>query len=353
MERKKPAPLMDTAVFQSAPPVLVQETAAEEDEEEDAEDQDRVPVRNTFIDFSEQRHQQVVQPISAPGKFIGRLSGQEHLFSMPATPIAPTPCSAGEAPMSRTASWFVTRVAPGAVLPGGLSPQLTAAPPQQPPRLLVQNDVSTHNPPMLSPHLPPEFDAGRMRGIPPPPLASPAAFKASTSPPAHVALVAAPPVAPAAVAPAVVPAAIPTAVATPAQAPATAPGTVTATAAPRVTSNSPTTVLASQPPGGAQFVPSPVRAPLLLPMGQPLAQGSLIEVTPVVQAQSPPRFAPPSYVLPTMSPTNAHGSVAAPPPMHTPGILTPGAAAAGQPRCFPAVAQAGGEPPAAWPSTPF
>lgn len=105
---------------------------------------------------------------------------------------------------------------------------------------------------------------------------------------------------------------------------------------------------------------------------QPLAQGSVVEVSPLSQATtSPPLYAPPSYALFMMSPPSSTKN-AAPPPAHAPAVATPANSSPAVLRCFPSaggapcqpsLVQAGSEAAAAgesggdklpiWPETPF
>mmetsp|Transcript_92139 Transcript_92139/g.298014 ORF Transcript_92139/g.298014 Transcript_92139/m.298014 type:complete len:228 (-) Transcript_92139:83-766(-) len=217
-------------------------------------------------------------------------------------------------------------------------------PPMQSPKVLLHGAPSANMPPMLSPHLPPHLRAVESRDIPPPPLASPVSISSSrhaTSPASDASC----------------------------RTPVFAQ--VTSTAMSVVQHGSPM-VLSSTPPSQVQFTPSPTRSPLLLPMGQPLAQGSLIEVTSMTQAKSPPRFAPPSYFVPVMSPSGNQGRDGAvpPPPMCSPVFVNSGSGTA--PRCFAAAegparrlvvrladaaclvgSPAGMGAEIAWPPTPF
>lgn len=303
---------MDATVFNSAPPVVFAHFEGPNGKLE------QPPVKNTFIDFSERP--QVLGPITAPGKLVGRLSG-------PAV-------FAQSIPEGRSVAVPATGTVPGPAGTIQVGGYFLAAPPQHPPVMQVPAMLGASMPPMMSPHLPPAFDPMRTRDIPPPPQASPVAS------------------------------AIPGAAAPNAQMVMPMAGVFVQASLPM-----------PPPPLGAHGMAAPQpmpqqlfkAAPLLLPMGRPLAQGSLIEVTPVVQAKSPPRFAPPSYVLPTMSPTHNGTGTSMPPPMHSPVCMTP-ANAAGQVRCFPAVPlEAGSRPtteaPSAnapghidatgWPATPF
>ncbi|CAE8622816.1 unnamed protein product [Polarella glacialis] len=165
-KRSRPAALADPDAFHSAPPTL--EGVAREP----------MPVKNTFINFSEQ---QASMPITAPGKFVGRLAG-------------PTPSPHAlrvETPQARVFAQPRVLQLTQLVGYGGLQQQVCGP--------------SVMTPPMMSP----KFVAATERSIPPPPQASPVAFAqfaqfplASTAPP----VTAAAPVLPAR---AVVPAAAP------------------------------------------------------------------------------------------------------------------------------------------------
>jgi len=278
MMRSRPAPLLDTSAFHSAPPTF------------EAADGSEMPVRNTFIDFSEQQVDpaQGWQPVTAPGKFVGRLAG----------PFTQVSTSTGTAACTAASSSSSMPVGPLRAAIPAAPPPTAPPPPLQTPR--VPAEVAGPGPvmpPLMSPHLPPEYAALPGRGIPPPPQASPT-VAGSTASEAH------------------------------------------------------------------SLQPSPQR-----PQVQPVQQGSIIEVRPMGQVTSPPRFGPPSYTVNFMATPCGSGL---PPPMHSPVCATPAgtsgapavaAASCGPPvgpaisRCFPASAApqatpAGVHAGMVWPATP-
>jgi len=295
MERHRPSPLQDVTVFHSGPPTL----------EAGYKDNSEVPVRNTFIDFSEH---QIHQPITAPGKFVGRLAGPATVLATPANGTA----RAAGAAVSGATSGSVVQMAQAGVTSGTLPPSAAPPPPMQSPRLPA--DAATAGPgpampPMMSPHLPPEYTATISgRSIPPPPQASP-------------------------------------------------------TVAGRGLLGEVQQVTQVQP---AHLSPPPEAPRLQAPA---LPQGTVIEVKSLVQASSPPRFCPPAYSINFMQTPTAAGM---PPPMYSPVCATPGtgsSVSSGTSRCFRSfvASQAGapaiGAQPVAtpagvpegmvWPATPF
>jgi len=216
-----------------------------------------MPVRNTFIDFTER--QQFVHPITAPAKYAARLGGS-HLVSVPDTPV-PTP---GVLPMGRAA----TEMPQPVVAPAIYVQPVAAPPPLQMPTVrapMMGFGPGSFPPPQSVPRFPLEIAS---------PVSSAPEYPMSPIDP--------------------------------------------------VKEVSPSTA-DSDGKGSPPIATAPAAArhvPLLLPMGPPLAQGSLIEITPMVQANAPPMFAPPSYAIPMFSPAAGHGYLSAP-PVHTPACATP------------------------------
>mmetsp|Transcript_65530 Transcript_65530/g.185869 ORF Transcript_65530/g.185869 Transcript_65530/m.185869 type:complete len:252 (-) Transcript_65530:7-762(-) len=137
MGRSRPAPLQDDGAFHSGPPTL------EAGHRQDATSSE-VPVRNTFIDFSDH---QVVQPLTAPGKFVGRLGGPVSATSSTCRRPEQVAVSAGSVPLH----------------------VMAPPPPLRTPRLPAETaQAGMAMPPMQSPHLPPEYRSSFGRaGVPP------------------------------------------------------------------------------------------------------------------------------------------------------------------------------------------
>jgi len=251
-----------------------------------------MPVRNTFIDYGAGTDVGMPQLLTAPGKFVGRLSG----FAVSGDrerkcqPSQPTPITSGIAPKNRVyrptpatsdvdlkgappTGGACTRLGLATLIPETFPKGVPQPPTQFPPNIPAQLQREAADvrggprgalvgaPPIAAPHLPPDLASIR---TPPPPQASP--------------------------------------------------------------------VVGSQ---------RPERRALL-------AEGSLIEVTSMGQVGVPPRCAPPSYSIGTLQ--TPSGSM--PPPMHTPVCATP-ANATKIDRSFSHVVSSTPMGCGAWPETPY
>mmetsp|Transcript_80584 Transcript_80584/g.139836 ORF Transcript_80584/g.139836 Transcript_80584/m.139836 type:complete len:162 (+) Transcript_80584:1-486(+) len=94
---------------------------------------------------------------------------------------------------------------------------------------------------------------------------------------------------------------------------------------------------AMPPPPATQAMPP---MPQQEPLRQQLEGGTLIEVKPLVEAVSPPQFAPPSYSIALAQVATPSGN--SPPPMFAPSCSTPSASKFN--RFFPAAPMAGTAP---------